>query len=129
MILSFVRENAIKFAPIPTNPSYLVISYHLKFKLISTTSCNKHNCKYEKPPTSMVANIINECRMWLRMNWQIQLNHVFREQNKVADALAKMPLKSKNDWMFLPQPESELLGFLNDDVLGVPVSHLVCTGI
>nr|GMC73783.1 ribonuclease H [Ipomoea batatas] len=59
----------------------------------------------------------------------IQLNHVVREQNKVADALAKMALKSKNDWMSLPQPESELLGLLNDDVLGVPVSRLVCTGI
>ncbi|XP_031120955.1 uncharacterized protein LOC116024195 [Ipomoea triloba] len=84
--------------------------------------------EYEKPPTGMVANIINECRKWLRMNWQIQLNHVFREQNKVADALARMALKSKNDWMFLPQSESELLGLLNDDILGIPVSRLVCTG-
>nr|GLL46072.1 uncharacterized protein LOC107462117 [Ipomoea trifida] len=83
--------------------------------------------EYEKSPTGMVANIINECRKWLRMNWQIQLNHVFREQNKVADALARMALKSTNDWMFLPQPESELLGLLNDDILGIPVSRLVCT--
>nr|GMC49743.1 ribonuclease H [Ipomoea batatas] len=57
----------------------------------------------------------------------IQLNYVFREQNKVADALARMALKSTNDWMFLPQPESELLGLLNDDILGIPVSRLVCT--
>nr|GMD40682.1 putative RNA-directed DNA polymerase [Ipomoea batatas] len=83
--------------------------------------------EYEKSPTGMVANIINECRKWLRMNWQIQLNYVFREQNKVADALARMALKSTNDWMFLPQPESELLGLLNDDILGIPVSRLVCT--
>lgn len=37
----------------------------------------------------MGVNLIQNCREMLKRDWEVSTNHIFREQNKVTDVLAK----------------------------------------
>nr|GMD75844.1 nucleic acid binding protein, putative [Ipomoea batatas] len=82
-----------------------------------------------------VANIISECKWWIRKDWDVRVVHVYREQNIVADWLAKKALECLRGLRMMSQPEIEILGLLKDDLmeswfapLPFPLYYLPCPG-
>nr|GMD83340.1 putative non-LTR retroelement reverse transcriptase [Ipomoea batatas] len=49
-------------------------------------------------PRGPLRNIIHSCRQWINKSWIVSIKHVYREQNAVADGLAKLALFIANDW-------------------------------
>ena len=50
----------------------------------------------EDPKENKHANVIMECQDLLKGSWNTEINHVFREGNKVADGLEKMSLDEQD---------------------------------
>nr|GMD66582.1 putative ribonuclease H-like domain-containing protein [Ipomoea batatas] len=71
-------------------------------------------------PIGNVANIISECKRWIGRDWVVRVIHIHREQNNVADWLAKKALAGSQGLNMLSQPETGILELLVDDSMGVP---------
>nr|GMD03858.1 putative ribonuclease H-like domain-containing protein [Ipomoea batatas] len=68
----------------------------------------------------LLANIIQDCKQWLMKPWDITVTHIFREQNRVADVLAKRALSYDRGLLIFHQPVPEVVLSLEEDVLGFP---------
>nr|GMD70093.1 RnaseH [Ipomoea batatas] len=73
----------------------------------------------------LLANIIQDCKQWLMKPWDITVTHIFREQNRVADVLAKRALSYDRGLLIFHQPVPEVVLSLEEDVLGFPQGRLV----
>nr|GMC97865.1 putative RNA-directed DNA polymerase [Ipomoea batatas] len=73
----------------------------------------------------LLANIIQDCKQWLMKPWDITVTHIFREQNRVADVLAKRALSYDLGLLIFHQPVPEVVLSLEEDVLGFPQGKLV----
>lgn len=60
----------------------------------------------------------------MNRNWSVELVSIFREQNSVADILAKMAAKGSEAWMVMTEPPDICRGALLDDQLGIPISRV-----
>nr|GMD70526.1 putative ribonuclease H-like domain-containing protein [Ipomoea batatas] len=76
-------------------------------------------------PIGNVANIISECKRWIGRDWVVRVIHIHREQNNVADWLAKKALAGSRGLSMLSQPETGILELLVDDSMGVPRQRVV----
>ena len=70
-------------------------------------------------PANNHANVIQECKEWLQRGWIVNIRHVLREGNLVADKLAKLALKShsRNITRWL-QPPEEVDKLIFQDLIG-----------
>ena len=62
----------------------------------------------------------------LARNWEVKVQHIYREANQVADLLASL-----GDSLFIGlyvyfEPPSTLLPILSEDLRGVTLPHLIC---
>lgn len=76
-------------------------------------------------PRGPLRSIIKECREWRSRNWDVRVRHVYREQNEVADFMAKAAAWGSDRWKELKDP---LLGserLLSEDRAGVHSSRLI----
>lgn len=82
--------------------------------------------KYRRQPATAAHNILEACKKELcRFEaWQVTL--ITREQNQVADAIAKQARSLPRGMHILHHPPEEILGLLDDDVCGIPIWRDVC---
>ncbi|KAJ1390584.1 Ribonuclease H-like superfamily [Sesbania bispinosa] len=57
-------------------------------------------------------DLLLEIRNLMQKNWDIQLVHVLREANSVADRLAKGAVAMADDYTFWDSPPADVLPFL-----------------
>ncbi|XP_019165694.1 PREDICTED: uncharacterized protein LOC109161659 [Ipomoea nil] len=71
-------------------------------------------------PRTAAHNILETCKKELRNMeiWQVEL--IVRDQNQVADALAKISARYSLGLHILWKPPDEVLGLIEDDSAGVP---------
>ena len=50
--------------------------------------------KGSEEPTNSLANVIQECKEWHKRGWMVNVIHVLREGNFVANKLTKLAFKS-----------------------------------
>ncbi|GLT59278.1 hypothetical protein SLA2020_321070 [Shorea laevis] len=62
--------------------------------------------------------LIDDCRAMMTQIPDLQLNHIFREANAVADGLAKKGAKSDSRFAVLEQCPSDLCNILYSDIIG-----------
>ncbi|CAI0433724.1 unnamed protein product, partial [Linum tenue] len=62
---------------------------------------------------------VTEIRRWLRRDWQVQIHHVFREANVVADHLANSGHALPVGLHRVIAPDSTLAYWLYHDCIGV----------
>lgn len=72
----------------------------------------------EEVPRSAVANLIIRCKLFMERQWEVQLKHVFRESNRVADCLANEGIKLVRGLLVFNTPPSCVEDFLFSDVAG-----------
>lgn len=70
-------------------------------------------------PTGAYANLIERCRVEMARLQSVEFQHVFREQNRVADALAKQATLSPGNFTELGDLPAELCNLVSDDQTGV----------
>lgn len=49
----------------------------------------------------MVMNILEECKKMMKRRWTIRFHHIFREHNRLADAMAKKTIYQLEALVFL----------------------------
>lgn len=59
------------------------------------------------------------CRHWLSRDWDITLRYVIREQNQVADSIAKLAWRNGIHWVDFIAPPQEIVGLLAWDARGI----------
>ncbi|CAI0544574.1 unnamed protein product [Linum tenue] len=69
--------------------------------------------------------LVQEARRMLALDWQVQLIHVYREGNFVADYLASAGHKLQQGLHFVDEPDPILNYWLLYDLIGVETSRLV----
>lgn len=76
-------------------------------------------------PRGPLREIVEECRRWMNQQWEVVLCHTYREQNKVADTMAKEAPWSRDSWNdhTIPRPDWE--DALYDDMVGLPFTRLI----
>ena len=66
--------------------------------------------------THRYRNLLEECRRWISADWQVQIQHTFREANMVAYKLAALALKLPNGnlhkWTLPPKRATDKNGHL-----------------
>lgn len=72
-----------------------------------------------KLPRGPLRNIIEECRKWKNMNWDIRIKHIYREQNEVADFVAKAAARGNDQWKDLSEPLPGSENILSNDQAGL----------
>lgn len=88
--------------------------------------CNKVwfqcNCKdivdwvnMNHPPMGPLGDMIRVCKEWLDKPWAFRVSHVFREQNAVADRLARIAVRRKCNWIEFLGPPEEIQPLLDKD--------------
>lgn len=70
-------------------------------------------------PEGPLRNIIEECRRWKMKSWAVSFKHVYREQNVIADCLAKLAARDNERWKDLGTPPREVEEALLDDRMGM----------
>lgn len=71
-----------------------------------------------------LGELINECKAWINKDWDAEIVAIYREQNIVADKMAKIATRSKKSWEELSDPPEECIGALMDDKMGFPISRV-----
>nr|GMD48141.1 ribonuclease H [Ipomoea batatas] len=66
-----------------------------------------------------------DCKQWLMKPWDITVTHIFREQNRVADVLAKRAHSYDRGLLIFHQPVPDVVLSLEEDELGFPQGRLV----
>lgn len=71
--------------------------------------------------------IIEECRRWKTRRWDVQIKHIYRAQNVVADIMAKTADRGNNQWRELGESLVESERMLMDDWVwvGLPISRVI----
>ncbi|XP_031115795.1 uncharacterized protein LOC116019654 [Ipomoea triloba] len=68
-------------------------------------------------------NIIFECKSWMKRSWNVKCCHVLREQNQVADWLARNQGADTNLVLLNKCPNAILDEFVRRDRIGSPVAR------
>ncbi|XVF40762.1 hypothetical protein PTKIN_Ptkin01aG0141200 [Pterospermum kingtungense] len=71
-------------------------------------------------------NLLQLCMSFLRKDWEVKILHVYREQNRVADLLAKLSTSSDRGMEVLVQPPLGVIQALVDDQMTRTWSRRVC---
>lgn len=71
-------------------------------------------------PNGPMRNIIVQCRAWIKKDWEISIQHILREQNRVADRLAKRMRQGSTRWTEWDNPPLDVVDLLLEDKIGVP---------
>jgi ribonuclease HI len=66
-----------------------------------------------------LATIIGNCRNLMKLFESCMINHVYREKNSAADAMAKYSLVSPRGTTMFYSPPSQVAGIVYDDIAGV----------
>ncbi|KAL3505264.1 hypothetical protein ACH5RR_035105 [Cinchona calisaya] len=75
-------------------------------------------------PTSLLSLIL-DCMSLLHRSWDIQVRHVYRKLNKVADCLAKMTVHQQDDFVLYTNIPSVVATFIPFDQSELPTPHCV----
>lgn len=67
-----------------------------------------------------VSNILDECKRMIERNWTIRLQHIYRKQNMVADAIAKKATSHTRGMCLFDNPPSSIMQKIINDMMGVP---------
>ena len=56
---------------------------------------------------SSCGNVVSECQSWLKRDWTVTINQIFKEGNRVADEIARLVLRLQHGevmrWNTLPE--------------------------
>ncbi|KAJ1409123.1 Reverse transcriptase-like [Sesbania bispinosa] len=66
--------------------------------------------------SSPCKEILCSIKLWLGKDWEVQVNHIYREANLVADRLAKLRNRGVLGTSFWSTPPIEILGHLAVDL-------------
>ncbi|CAI0549874.1 unnamed protein product, partial [Linum tenue] len=69
--------------------------------------------------------LVQEARRLLALNWQVQLLHIYREGNFIADYLASAGHKLLQGFHFLEEPDPTLNYWMYFDFIGVETPRMV----
>ncbi|XP_028776420.1 uncharacterized protein LOC114733180 [Neltuma alba] len=84
---------------------------------------NKERCRY--------IHIFQEIHEMMQGDWQIKINHVFREGNRVADKLAHLSLQIESPRIIWDTPPPEVRSILEEELAGTKFPRRVlsvCNG-
>lgn len=70
----------------------------------------------DKDVRGLMRDIIMDGRKWATKEWSVEFKHVLREQNEVADTLARIVIRNDNQWVELVTPCSKVETVLRDDI-------------
>ena len=73
----------------------------------------------EENSASVHSSLINQILVLMEKDWDIDVKHVFPEENKCADFLASYTLQLQEVSHFLQDPPVGLKGVLHDDLVDV----------
>lgn len=76
--------------------------------LMSTNSCNNNT-----------SNLVFVCQQLLAQEWEVVINHVYRECNQAADFLANEALNHERGIEILQDPPAGILHLLSSDIMGI----------
>lgn len=71
---------------------------------------------------SQVANIIYQCVHIMKRDWSVKISHVFREQNRLADSIARLAYGHTRGLRVFKDPRS-IQGAFNDDLQSIPMAR------
>nr|GMD86565.1 reverse transcriptase [Ipomoea batatas] len=71
-------------------------------------------------PRDHLQNIIDKCMEVMAKDWKVKVMYVYREQNRVADAVAKMARARSYCWKELVETPARIIGELEDDHRNAP---------
>lgn len=71
-------------------------------------------------PRGPSGKLIRDCRSTLKDSSVVRIEHVFHEQNEVADRLAKMAKGSRKGWEEWASPPNEVFRAFQEDNRGIP---------
>lgn len=74
--------------------------------------------KNAEKATGNIQNITQVCRSLLNREWDVELKHVFHEQNRVADALARQAIKGDRDLKTFEVPMRSVENLVWGDMAG-----------
>ena len=70
--------------------------------------------------------LVQQCRRILQLpDWEVKVNHCFRETNRVADALANLGIGLNCEFMYFNEPPSEVSSSLFADRVGAKYPRLI----
>lgn len=72
-----------------------------------------------------VANILHECLQIMKRDWRVRVSHVYREQNRVADSMAKFSYDLGRGLRVFKDPPLTIWGVFHDDLQNVPRARSV----
>ena len=71
------------------------------------------------------ANLIHICLDFLRRNWEVQISHIYREGNQLADYLVNKALHIERGIQVLNNAPADVFQLLHNDIVGVPWERYV----
>jgi ribonuclease HI len=74
---------------------------------------------------SMGRNIVQRIRQLLQMEWEVKVQHSYREANNCADALANMGCRMGHGMMFYESCPTQISHLLAADQAGISFSRLI----
>ncbi|KAK0586448.1 hypothetical protein LWI29_007016 [Acer saccharum] len=72
-------------------------------------------------------NIVEDCKMLVEKNWSCSIQHVFRESNRVADALANLGHSLNLGTTFFDVPPAQISACVNEDLSGSALARLLAS--
>ncbi|BFG25218.1 hypothetical protein CerSpe_114920 [Prunus speciosa] len=97
---------------------------HLNIEMDSSVAVNLMK-KADFPQDHPLAGLLSGCLSLMRQIGNIELNHIYREQNSVADGLANWSYNLDLDYCDLDEPPAWITPAVLDDLLGVCKMRLV----
>ena len=105
------------------NMSFKFIKLELDSKVVLTWLTN-NNVSY---PTNMMPSIY-DCRSLMDQDWEVQVQHIYREVNECADALAKWGTHQRNILSVYSNCPSFVYLYYVRDLAGLGVNRLCARG-
>lgn len=72
------------------------------------------------PLQGRLRHLIRDCKRLIAKDWEVRICHVYREQNEVADCLAREATMRTVQWKEELRPPKKISALLNDEARGVP---------
>lgn len=82
--------------------------------------------KGKKRVISQALNLIEKCKGLLSREWEVELRHIYREQNTAANHLASEATKNNKGLQFFDTPPDGVRALLNHDMLGAGIARSIC---
>lgn len=74
-----------------------------------------------------VANMVVECSRMLKKDWDVKISHIFREQNRAADVMAKLSFEWDKGFRVFKEPPATIHEVLIEDSRRVPTGRSCAT--